>query len=116
MTTATSRFTIVTYASTAFMAFMLWQQGWYFGAVLALTLGGGLAMSQPVIERRKLCLRGTPVLLMFAVMLVSASGMTVVADEVGEWIAPAEVPAAEAPCAYAEMQDLSGVCEHCAAD
>lgn len=107
------RFEIMTYTLTAAVAFALWQQGWFFAAVVVLTLGGGLAMARPTIQQRQLCLRGTPVFLMFAVMLVSASGMVFVVDGVADLLAPEVVAAPE--CAYAKTA-ADQPCEICYAD
>lgn len=108
------RFAIVTYLLTALAAFLLWQQGWYLGAVMALTLGGGLAMAQPAIEQKRLCLRGTPVILMFAVMVCSASGMVFVADGITAYFAPPIVEVSD--CRKMVNVGAEKPCESCVAD
>lgn len=90
----------LTYLITGIAAAALLQQGLNFAAVLTLFVGGGLAMARPVVRQRRLMLRGTPVLLMFAVMLVSASGMTLVADSVTTFVQGDPEPVVERGCSY----------------
>ncbi|MEM7611379.1 MAG: hypothetical protein AAF270_06865 [Pseudomonadota bacterium] len=81
-------FMSTTYLTTAIAGLMFWQAGWFLAALITLLLGVGIATAQPCIERSKLRLRGTPVLLMFAVMFVSASGMTFAIDSVASLFEP----------------------------
>ncbi|MEN7342761.1 MAG: hypothetical protein AAAFM81_07430 [Pseudomonadota bacterium] len=113
MPTQAPRFTVFTYFATAMIAFACWQQGWFFAAVIAVTFGCGVAMARPVVQNRRLLLRGTPILLMFSVMLGSASGMAVVSDQVTDWMAPAEVTPTD--CIYVEANGQADGCGLCVA-
>lgn len=69
-------------AAVSALAVALWQVGFYFGAMILLLVTAGIAMARPCIRDQRLILDGTPVLLMFAVMFVSASGMVFAVDQV----------------------------------
>ena len=68
---------------------MLWQLEAYFSAMLFSLLAVGLVLARPTIESRQLRLRGTPVLLMFAVMCVAAAGMIGAVDQLLVLLNPA---------------------------
>ena len=69
-------------AAVSALAVILWQVGLYFGAMILLLVTAGIAMARPCIRDHRLALDGTPVLLMFAVMFVAASGMVFAVDQV----------------------------------
>ncbi len=69
-------------AAVSALAVILWQAGLYFGAMILLLVTAGIAMARPCIRNERLALDGTPVLLMFAVMFVAASGMVFAVDQV----------------------------------
>ena len=73
----------LTIAGIAVAAVVLWQYEQHFAAMILLLVTAGVAMARPRIEDRRLTLAGTPVLLMFAVMFVAASGMVYAVDQVG---------------------------------
>ena len=70
-------------AAAAALAFALWQADQHFATIIVALVATGIAMARPTIRDRKLRLDGTPVLLMFAVMFVAASGMVTAVDRVG---------------------------------
>lgn len=65
------------------LAVVMWQTGLYFGAMILLLVTAGVAIARPTIRDQRLILDGTPVLLMFAVMFVAASGMVYAVETVG---------------------------------
>ena len=71
------------YAVSAVMATALWLLGMYVPAAILLLLGGGLLVARPHFDDARLILDGTPVLLLFAVMFIAASGMVVAVDRIG---------------------------------
>ena len=70
------------------LAVVLWQVGLYFGAMILLLVTAGVAIARPSVRDRQLKLDGTPVLLMFAVMFVAASGMVYAVETVGALLQP----------------------------
>ena len=88
-------FTVITYAVAFVIATVLWRADLYLGAIITLLIGGGLAMARPTLEDQRVVLRGTPIVLMFAVMLTSASGMVYAVDQVSALWAPAPEPVEE---------------------
>ncbi|MEL6447554.1 MAG: hypothetical protein AAFQ62_06355 [Pseudomonadota bacterium] len=78
-------FTVRNFSLTAIsaLAVVLWQTGLYFGAMILLLVTAGIAIARPSIRDQRLILDGTPVLLMFAVMFVAASGMVYAVETVG---------------------------------
>ncbi|MEO0575719.1 MAG: hypothetical protein AAF004_09670 [Pseudomonadota bacterium] len=70
------------------VALGLWIQGYFLGALLVLLVGGGIAMAKPEMQKGRVVCKGTPVVAMFAIMLASASGMTMAIDQVTEMFAP----------------------------
>lgn len=65
------------------LAVVLWQSEFYFGAMILMLVTAGVAMARPSIRDHRLILDGTPVLLLFAVMFVAASGMVFAVEQVG---------------------------------
>ena len=70
-------------AAAVALAFALWQADQHFAMIIVLLVTTGIAMARPTIRDQKLRLDGTPVLLMFAIMFVAASGMVTAVDRVG---------------------------------
>ena len=70
----------------------LWQAELFYLATLAIMLGAGIAVAQPGIvstsEGHRLMLRGTPVLLLFVVMLSAGGMMTVAAEQIAGVLNP----------------------------
>ena len=79
-------FTVRNFSLTAIsaLAVVICQSGLYFGAMILLLVTAGVAIARPSIRDQRLMLDGTPVLLMFAVMFVAASGMVYAVETVGE--------------------------------
>lgn len=75
------RVTFITYASALTLAFAAWSIGAYFLTVVVILSGAGIAMAKPCVRERRLVLNGTPVVLMLAVMFISASGMVFAVDQ-----------------------------------
>ncbi len=72
----------ISYALTALTALIFWQMDMYIVATICLLIGSGVAVARPHVEDARLILDGTPVLLLFAVMFISASSMVVAVDQV----------------------------------
>lgn len=79
-------------AGGALAALTFWQFELYFLATLAIMIGAGIAVAQPGFvatdDGRRVMLRGTPVLLLFAVMLGAGGVTTVAADQIAALLDP----------------------------
>ncbi|MEM9172983.1 MAG: hypothetical protein AAGA84_09790 [Pseudomonadota bacterium] len=74
---------------------VLWAANWILGAVIVALVGIGAVLAQPHWTGRRLVLKGTPVMLMFAIMFASASGMVSAVDQVQAWLSPQPAPPIE---------------------
>ena len=82
--------TVVTQGIAGSAGILAWNTGFFFVAALCLLVGTGIAMAKPRLVNRRLVLNGTPVMLMLAIMFVSASGMVIAFDQVSDLVAPAD--------------------------
>lgn len=82
--------TVVTQGIAGSAGVVAWSTGFFFVAALCLLVGAGIAMAKPQLVNRRLVLNGTPVMLMLAIMFVSASGMVIAVDQVSDLFAPLE--------------------------
>ena len=93
MTIRGVRFSSIALMTVALVTSMLlWVQGYFLGALLLMLVSGGIGTAQPSLERGRVVLRGTPIVAMFAIMLASASGMTLAIDEVNSRFAATTEP------------------------
>lgn len=92
MTSRNQTIQIALIASGALVALTVWQFEMFFLATLAIMLSAGIAVAQPGMvatdEGQRLILRGTPVLLLFAVMLGAGAVTTVAADQIAALLNP----------------------------
>ena len=83
-------------AAGALAAVTFWQFELFFLSTLALVLGAGMAVAEPGIvatdDGHRLMLRGTPVLLLFAVMLGAGAMTTVAAEQIAALLNPHLMP------------------------
>ena len=73
----------LSFAAIGALTVVLWESQFYFAAMILLLVAAGVAMARPSIRDHRLMLDGTPVLLLFAVMFVAASGMVYAVEQVG---------------------------------